>query len=144
VKQCAKCGETKPHDAFGRKKKAKDGLNWRCRECCRESGRADSSRERDRARRLALYGLSEAGYAALMESQGGVCAICEGVCETGRNLAVDHNHACCATDMRLARETCGNCVRGLLCRRCNQLLGQVRDSVEILSAAVSYLERAAA
>ena len=42
-------------------------------------------------------------------------------------LAVDHDHE---TDR----------VRGLLCTRCNSLLGMARDSEAVLLAAVAYLQ----
>lgn len=49
---------------------------------------------------------------------------------------MDHNHECCRTSGR----SCGECVRGALCRKCNMLLGMVKDDVEILKRAVAYLE----
>lgn len=33
MKQCKRCGEVKPLEAFGKNKRAKDGLNYCCREC---------------------------------------------------------------------------------------------------------------
>lgn len=41
TKICRKCGETKPVDAFFKQKAAKDGLQYRCRECARLAPRAD-------------------------------------------------------------------------------------------------------
>lgn len=75
--------------------------------------------------KLSKYGLSEEQYIAMYEQQGGVCAIC-GKAETGKWLAVDHDHA---TDQ----------VRALLCGRCNVALGLVEDDAECLRAMADYL-----
>lgn len=74
----------------------------------------------------AKYGLSLEDYTALLEKQGGRCAVC-GTPPDGRRLSVDHNH-----------ET-GE-VRGLLCLNCNTTLGKVGDSPEILMEAIAYLQ----
>ncbi|MGW1071364.1 endonuclease domain-containing protein [Streptomyces sp. NPDC002537] len=83
------------------------------------------------------YNLTRDQHRSLIRSQGGGCGIC-GVeeCPSGKELAVDHNHECCRTSGR----SCGECVRGALCRKCNMLLGMVKDDVEILKRAVAYLE----
>lgn len=88
---------------------------------------------RDRYR-VARYGLTPEAFAALLAGQGGGCAICM----TGtpaRGWHVDHDHACCPTVAR----SCGRCVRGILCSRCNKALGAFKDSVELLGRAVAYL-----
>jgi hypothetical protein len=54
----------------------------------------------------------------------------------GRQLAVDHDHACCATRMR----SCGRCVRGLLCSECNRVLGFFEDVARV-AAVNAYLGR---
>lgn len=58
---------------------------------------------------LAKYGLGIADYVALLDSQGGVCAICGSPPQNNR-LAVDHDHVT------------GD-VRGLLCSPCNRHVG---------------------
>lgn len=87
------------------------------------------------ARYLATWGITPERYTAMLEAQDGRCAIC-GVeeCETGARFSVDHDHACCP-----GQKSCGECVRGLLCRACNHGLGSFRDSVASLRAAVAYL-----
>jgi hypothetical protein len=81
-------------------------------------------------------------YAEMLEEQGGVCKICK-KSEVQRNvngdikmLAVDHDHACCPTPMR----SCGKCVRGLTCARCNKILGMVNDDISLLAQSIIYLK----
>src|ERR1035437_5195185 len=67
-----------------------------------------------------LYGITIKEYLDLLASQGGVCAIC-GAEDPGTKKGgwcVDHDHSCCP-----GKKTCGNCIRGLLCRDCNSGLG---------------------
>jgi hypothetical protein len=59
---------------------------------------------------------------ALVEVQGGACAICGEVTE----LHLDHSYRTGKT-------------RGLLCRTCNTGCGQFGDSVKRLQAAIRYL-----
>lgn len=80
------------------------------------------------------YGLTPSEYLALLERQGGCCALCKSLPEEGKYLAVDHDRSCCPT-----HRTCGQCVRGLLCSSCNTGLGHLKDDVTILRAAIEYL-----
>lgn len=84
--------------------------------------------------RLRKYGISLEDYNSLFTKQHGVCAIC--LCpetrvdiRTGRIMAlsVDHCH------------TTGK-VRGLLCFKCNGILGWAKDNPVILNRAAAYLE----
>jgi hypothetical protein len=70
------------------------------------------------------YGLTPDDYQRLLLHQDDRCAICRG--SRTYELHVDHDHA-----TRL--------VRGLLCRRCNKLLRDVRDSRVVLGRAITYL-----
>lgn len=84
-----------------------------------------------------LYGITADEYFRLLEKQDGVCAICKGK-ESGSirtdHFHIDHDHSCCE-----GQRSCGKCVRGLLCRWCNHLLGTARDNPEFLEAAITYL-----
>lgn len=86
----------------------------------------EASRRRAQLAKYRKYGLTEAEFVALRDSQGGVCRIC-GASGTNRRLDIDHDHATGA-------------VRGLLCRPCNQGLGAFGDSPDRLRAAAEYLE----
>lgn len=80
------------------------------------------------AQRKFNYGVTAEDYAAMNEAQGFVCKICKQP-ETyqGReNLSVDHDHKT------------GD-IRGLLCARCNLVLGKVQDDAELLYRMVDYL-----
>ena len=68
--------------------------------------------------------ITEAQFWEWHEGQGGLCAICE----RSTLLVIDHCH-----------ET--GSIRGLLCRRCNGLLGFATDKVWILHKAIEYLGR---
>ena len=71
------------------------------------------------------YGITPEEYDALLERQGGLCAICRE--RPPEKLCVDHCHI---TDL----------VRGLLCRLCNFGLGHFKDDLGRLRAAIAYLE----
>jgi len=75
------------------------------------------------------YGITLQTYAILLKQQQGLCAICQRSCSSGYKLGVDHDHKT------------GE-VRGLLCTKCNAVLGMVNDSQDILIEAIKYLDKA--
>lgn len=103
---------------------------------------ATHHREVVKARRLAAkekrvhetYGLTPDEYDAIHDYQGGRCAICQRATGERRRLAVDHDHSCCN-----GPTSCGRCVRGLLCKSCNTMLGRMRDDASAFDRAASYL-----
>jgi len=74
------------------------------------------------------YGVTLEEYKLLLNGQGNVCAICGGVNANGWRLCLDHDHTT-------------NKPRGLLCRKCNTLLGLCNDREDVLFSAITYLER---
>lgn len=76
-----------------------------------------------------LYGIAPSDYLALVERQGGVCAICRQPERTERNrlLTVDHCHQT-------------GQVRGLLCSQCNRAIGLLGDDPKKIRAAAAYVE----
>ena len=84
---------------------------------------AAERREHYRLMRIrATYKLTTEQYRAMVERQGGRCAICD----EQATLMVDHCHA-------------KGAVRGLLCHYCNTGLGFFRDTPSFLEAAIRYL-----
>lgn len=78
---------------------------------------------------FAAYRLTREEYDQMVEDCGNKCEICRRDRATvrTRRLSIDHCH------------TTGE-VRGLLCGRCNSVLGYVEDSTEILRKLALYLE----
>lgn len=93
----------------------------------------DAGRE---ARLKRVYGVDLARYLDLLEAQDGGCAICETPVPTGGRdfFSVDHDHSCCP-----GKKSCGGCVRGLLCGRCNTGIGMLRDDAKLVLSALRYL-----
>lgn len=83
--------------------------------------------EQRRRSSLKRYGLTIEQYDAVLKKQNNLCAICDLPCATGQRLSVDHCH-----------ETSE--VRGLLCRKCNLMLGHADDSKKTLQKGIDYLE----
>jgi hypothetical protein len=91
--------------------------------------------------KLRKHGLTEERYKGLLKKQKDLCACCgeKPVAKTKHCLDgfhVDHDHSCCS-----GKISCGNCIRGLLCFRCNLGLGNFSDSREVLLKAAAYLKR---
>lgn len=92
----------------------------------------------DRSQKLRQrFNKSADWYAEQLDKQKHCCAVCNKPKEenNGFELSVDHDHKCCPD-----RNSCGKCVRGLLCNRCNRALGLLGDSVEILKKMIAYLQ----
>jgi hypothetical protein len=88
----------------------------------------------DRLRRM--YNLSWYEYLLLLDNTNYACAICLDSFTKDNPPHVDHDHSCCPEKV-----SCGQCVRGLLCRMCNTGIGYFRDSSHALVRASEYLAR---
>lgn len=143
LKRCPKCGEVKSLDEFY--KKASGRPQSYCMQCASVvSNKNRKARLRNRtpeervrwnlARRLANYNLTEHAFTQMLDSQDGAC-----ICGTHIDVAsayIDHDHACCPRE-----GSCGQCVRGLLCRNCNTALGLLKDDPNSALALANYLMR---
>lgn len=79
------------------------------------------------------FGITLDDYRAILEIQGGVCAICRQQETSARGgnvkwLAVDHCHST-------------GKVRGLLCEACNVSIGRMKEDTDRLRSAIAYLDR---
>lgn len=99
-------------------------------------------RERQFRQDCKKMGVTPEWYNETFQKQNGCCAICylpetqihPATKEIAR-LAIDHNHTCCPGD-----KSCGKCIRGLLCAKCNQALHKAEAVVGWFSKAFNYLQ----
>lgn len=117
------------------------GTIWpRCKDCFNELQRKKRSegghdkykgRYAEKIRNYTIerkYGITKEQYQILNDLQIGVCAICKLTCVTGHPLSVDHDH------------DTGQ-VRGLLCRKCNLILGFVYEDDKIIYNMLDYIAK---
>lgn len=116
---CRKCEQYLDKSKFYR------NLSY-CKDCSKLVGHAAN---------LKRFGLTVEDYIDLEKSQNGLCKICNQPETHRRRLSVDHDHSCCP-----GANSCGKCIRGLLCFRCNAVLGQLRDNRDILASMIKYLK----
>ena len=125
MKKCPTCKVSKTLDGFYKNRSRHDGVEPYCIPCSKARIRADKPKAQHRAL-MRNYGIGLKDYNKMSLEQGHVCYICG--FKPKENLAVDHCH------------TSGK-VRGLLCKPCNMGLGNFRDDVHALQAAIAYLSR---
>lgn len=105
---------------------------------CKYCYQKERNRKNPEARRSnelkRIYGMTIAEFNAKLEAQGGKCAIC-GTTDPGGNSSgnqvswpIDHNH-----------KTKQN--RGILCSKCNMMIGLLKESPEIIASAIEYLRK---
>lgn len=133
TKVCLACEQEKSiedfykfHDKWADKKY----LSSRCKICHQQYKRDSATTPKNRkAEKLKLrYGLTYEEWELMREKENYSCMIC-GITEDeiGRVLDVDHCHI-------------SGKARGVLCNSCNNVLGKAKDNIDVLRAAITYLE----
>lgn len=134
-KTCPSCKDFKDPIHFGTRARAdRVYLSSWCRDCTRVKAR---SYQRIHYKKNSYaswkynikknYGLSVEEYERMLLAQQGVCRICKREQARNRRLAVDHCHKT-------------GLVRGLLCDECNHGIGNFQDRLDLLKAAIDYLQ----
>ena len=113
-KYCTKCGEFKLLDEFHLK-------HGKHRSSCKKCNQEPRTKFR-----YSRYNLNENEFLDILIKQNYKCSICDNEFKNNRYAYIDHDHKT------------GN-VRGLLCPRCNTILGFCNDDIEILKSAINYL-----
>lgn len=143
LKLCSRCKVEHSTGEFNINRQKKDGLHSFCKK--QQAAKIKAERDADperfiaysfKSRLKAFYGITVERYYEMLEAQGGACAICQ-ITEPGgpyRKWHVDHDHNCCPGE-----KSCGTCVRGLLCVKCNTGIGMLGDSVATIARALEYL-----
>ena len=143
TKICTKCKEEKDISLFLTHKSYKDNRASWCQNCHTKrtnEWRFENPDKTRSSRILNKFKITLDAYNLLLEKQNYVCAVCgnpETIIKRGKllNLSVDHDRSCCAND-----ESCGSCVRGLLCQACNTGIGKLKDDINLLKSAITYLQ----
>lgn len=129
-RECAKCGRNRAEKFYTSPR------GRVCADC-----RKHQSRQAARGARIEeTYGITLAEYDEIRDAQDGRCAICRRA--PRYNLDIDHDHE--LERVLLAQYSQPTArrmsIRGLLCKLCNRrLLPAVRDQIEPLERAISYL-----
>lgn len=147
MKKCSKCKKLKRKSSFYVDNSRPDKLRPSCKPCTIEVNYASRLRNPEKHRQsgrrwkkrhpekhienhlMYKFGITYAQFNQLSDFQNQVCAICEQPCRTHARLSVDHCHLT-------------GRIRGLLCNQCNHMLGNAKDSPELLRKAAEYLENA--
>ena len=152
LKTCNTCKIEQDTSNFYKSKK--DGLMYSCKSCSRKNKdewnknnpekTKIQNRKSDKVRSIKIkedpiryrkyreiqvknkYGISMEDYDKMFLSQNSVCAICKS--STINALCVDHNH-----------ET--GQIRGLLCHRCNLVIGNAKENINTLLETITYLQK---
>jgi hypothetical protein len=113
-------GECRTAEALADNKERKTERRWGTR---RRDDPAAVARWR-RAHKFVRLGITEEQFNRLLEAQGHACGMCRQL--FGDTYPqVDHDHTCCPRQVKATAKTCGKCIRGLLCFRCNTALGYI-------------------
>jgi hypothetical protein len=135
-----KCGDAREDGrlfwSYETNRKKKDGFyveQWLTEEAHQAKKQKNNQRKYPKYQRewhlKTTYKLKLEEYQNLLEAQNSECKICK-TKTPGKNrisFSVDHCHKT-------------GKVRGLLCIKCNSLLGHAKDQIEILENAIQYLK----
>lgn len=126
MKRCSQCKELKEESEFYTRRD-RNCLQSYCKRCAITQSSNYQNKTKYRAFLKSTYGITPEDYDGLYDKQKGKCAICgKHQSELKRRLCVDHDH------------NTGK-VRGLLCHKCNFVIGNADDDIEILNKAITYL-----
>ena len=166
TKQCSACKQSKPVGEFYRNKTTKDGFAYQCKYCkdvrphdpywLTEKGRAAGRaryiqrtstpegkaklhesnkryKQSEKGKHVAwarylmrTYKMTVQVYEQMFQEQGGCCAVCGVKPDTRIRFHVDHDHT-------------SHKIRGILCGKCNQAIGLLKEDPILFDRAKEYL-----
>ncbi len=129
---CPACNMIKTLDHFHKDNYATLRIAVYCKECCSKKGKLSYCKSKNKRRNYEyhkIYNISLEDYNKMLKEQDNKCLIChKQFASHRRSIHIDHNHKT-------------GKVRGLLCPRCNPLLGLCNDDISILKEAINYLKK---
>lgn len=138
IKKCCICKKEKSLSDYHKDKNKKDGLSTQCRECGIRRAKMWAKKNPERARinsrnaNRKRHGITKEKYRQLLINQNNECKICK---TSNERLCIDHDHKCCPSVY-----SCGECIRGLLCRGCNLALGILKEDLDIIENMKKYIQ----
>lgn len=159
TKRCSKCEKDKPLSAFYRRTRA-NSYHSACKECERAMAKDWYERNRDKAKNkykewrknnldavkqyradnrqkhyrqevVRKYGVDSDWLDQQIAKQGNTCACCNREFTWGNKQTTPHVDHCHETQV----------VRGILCNRCNSVLGLCNDNDTLLLSLAEYLRK---
>jgi hypothetical protein len=138
MKICYLCKESKPLSGYHSDKNRREGVSAKCKTChaAYNKKRYSDNPELFKFRRImARYGLSKEEYLEMAKDG------CHS-CGSFKILHVDHDHSCCPyPEGRTEVNTCGQCIRGILCKDCNTAEGLLHSNIETAEKLLRYMKR---
>lgn len=143
--KCNRCLLDKPKIDFPKNKAYTDGIKKTCKICTakrqKEYWLANPDQYEKQKQRVKVYDLTRNArfkrynltveeYQQMYDRFDGKCWSCK----DREAIHIDHDHLCCGK-----LQSCGKCVRGLLCSQCNTALGLLQDSTKKVSALLKYI-----
>lgn len=135
---CNRCKQDKPKSDFYKESKFTRGYRYACKDCEKprfveylsKPGNKDKRNKTRRSwNRAKSYNFPPELFEERLSEQGNACAICGSSTPGGKGeFHADHNHKTSQP-------------RGVLCHNCNVALGNFKDNLEILKAAIEYLKK---
>lgn len=131
TKTCTQCNIEKSLSDFYKRKNRSSGYLSECKDCTKKRNTKryrENPDEVNDKRAAKIYGISYDQVVSMREQAGGYCQICgrEGIKHHSR-LVIDHCHST-------------GKVRGLICSKCNTILGYCDDNPDILNKLSTYLK----
>jgi hypothetical protein len=157
---CIRCEAWKNFDEFAKAPRMKRGYHSWCRACLatyneeKNASKTEEERERRRAARRSYqpkymrewreknpdkaaaqalkyrWGLTPEQFQHMLAEQQGECL--NPSCSSPAT-DLDHDHSCCP-----GAKSCGQCIRGILCHRCNVRLGWIEKDLDLVRGLLSY------
>ena len=120
---CKKCLQTKSYLDFPKDHRNKSGYNSSCKSC-------ENKRRKTKATYKFRFNpdITSEDYFLREAEQNNKCAICQSTATDSRRLCLDHCHST-------------GKLRGLLCDKCNRILGQWNDNIDLFKSAITYLRK---
>jgi hypothetical protein len=134
-KICTQCEIEKSLDEFYNQKFGKYGKKAECKRCTKKYRDKQTAADRKELKLKSIYGMTPFDYWRMVELQDNKCCIC------GQKEAFVHNDTKRPTLLSVDHCHVTGKIRGLLCRQCNQMLGNAKDIPAVLVKGAEYLER---